>query len=83
MLADEESLSPKGYRILNRIQKIPTGIIKNMVNTFGNLQGILNATIGELDEVEGIGEVRAKMIKEGLKRIREQLVLGEGRRLFW
>lgn len=80
---EEESISPKGYRILNRIQKLPTVIIKNLVTTFGNLQGILKASIGQLDEVEGIGEVRAKMIKEGLKRIREQLVLGEGRRLYW
>lgn len=82
-LADDESLSPKGVRILNRIQKLPTVVIKNLVNTFGNLQGILKASIDQLDEVDGIGEVRAKIIREGLKRIREQLVLGEGRRLYW
>jgi len=80
---EDENISPKGYRILNRIQKIPTPIVKNLVVTFENLQGILKASIGQLDEVEGIGEVRAKMVKEGLKRIREQLVLGEGRRLYW
>lgn len=83
MLTEEESMAPKGYRVLNRIQKLPYGIIKNLVNTFDNLQGILKATINELDEVEGIGEVRAKMIKDGIKRIHEQIVLGEGRRLYW
>ena len=27
----------------------------------------------ELDEVEGIGETRAKIIKDGLKRMRDQI----------
>jgi len=31
------------------------------------------ATVEELDEVDGIGEMRARAIKEGLKRIKEQL----------
>jgi diadenylate cyclase len=33
------------------------------------------ATIEELDEVEGIGEVRARAIKDGLKRIQEQVFI--------
>lgn len=40
-----------------------------------NLQGILKASSEELDAVEGIGEIRARAIKEGLKRIREQLIV--------
>jgi diadenylate cyclase len=33
----------------------------------------LRASIDELDEVEGIGEIRARKVKVGLKRIQEQL----------
>ncbi|MDI3533735.1 MAG: diadenylate cyclase [Thermosediminibacterales bacterium] len=71
----EQPLMPKGYRILNKIPRLPLSVIENLVNEFKSLQKIMNATIEELDEVEGIGEVRARAIKEGLLRIREQVVL--------
>jgi diadenylate cyclase len=71
----DQSVSPRGYRILYKIPRLPWPVIKNLVETFGSLQRILNASIEELDEVEGIGEVRAKAIKEGLKRYRDQILL--------
>ncbi len=48
-------------------------IIENLITRFGELPEIITATVEELDEVEGIGEVRAKKIKEGFKLIRERL----------
>ncbi|MBP3953380.1 DNA integrity scanning diadenylate cyclase DisA [Bacillus suaedae] len=69
----EQSVTPRGYRILNRIPRLPAPIIKNLIEKYGNLTNIMFASIEELDEVEGIGESRAKMIKEGLNRIQEQL----------
>ena len=36
---------------------------------------IIDADINELDNVEGIGEARATAIKDGLKRIKEQISL--------
>lgn len=71
----DQSVSPRGYRILYKIPRLPWPVIKNLVETFGSLQRILNASIEELDDVEGIGEVRAKAIKEGLKRYRDQILL--------
>jgi diadenylate cyclase len=68
-------VSPRGYRILSKIPRLPYAVIENLVGRFGNLQAILNATIEELDEVEGIGEVRARAIMEGLSRLRQQLLL--------
>jgi diadenylate cyclase len=68
-------ISPRGYRILRKIPRLPTSVIDNLVNTFGGLQNVLKASIEELDEVEGIGEVRARTIKEGLRRLREQVLL--------
>ncbi|ANE46755.1 DNA integrity scanning protein DisA [Paenibacillus swuensis] len=68
----EEPIAPRGYRMLSKIPRLPTVIINNLVERFGILPHILMATIEELDEVDGIGEVRARTIKEGLKRIQEQ-----------
>lgn len=69
----EEPVSPRGHRVLAKIPRLPQVIASNLVGTFGYLPHIMMATIEELDEVDGIGEVRARAIKEGLKRIQEQL----------
>ncbi len=69
----EQAVSPRGYRILHRIPRIPPSIIENLIEKYGELTSIMFASINELDEVEGIGEARAKMIKDGLNRIQEQL----------
>jgi diadenylate cyclase len=42
---------------------------------FGSLAKIMRATIDDLDDVEGVGETRAKAIKEGLSRLAESSIL--------
>jgi Predicted nucleic-acid-binding protein (contains the HHH domain) len=71
----EEAVSPRGYRLLNKIPRLPLVIMNNLIERFGRLPHILMATIDELDEVDGIGEVRARAIKDGLKRIQEQMFI--------
>jgi diadenylate cyclase len=71
----EESVSPRGFRILSKIPRLPVPIISNLVKHFHSLPRIMMATIEELDEVDGIGEVRARAIKEGMKRIQEQVFI--------
>lgn len=71
----ETGMLAKGYRVLSMIPRLPFHIIPNLVQRFTNIRGILNATFEELDDVEGIGEVRARNIKEGLKVMREQYFL--------
>lgn len=68
-------VTTRGYRILGKIPRLPAPVIDNLVRVFGNLQRVLAASTEELDEVEGIGEVRARGIKEGLRRLREQVLL--------
>jgi diadenylate cyclase len=70
----DQHVSPRGYRILEKIPRLPLPVIDNLVKTFGTLRNTLVATIEELDEVEGIGEVRARSIKEGLNRYRDQVL---------
>lgn len=71
----EETVSPRGYRVLNKIPRLPSVIIHNLIERFEQLPHLMMATIEELDEVDGIGEVRARTIKEGLKRIQDQVLI--------
>jgi diadenylate cyclase len=71
----EEAVLPRGYRILHKIPRLPSNVIHKLVARFETLSRIMMATIEELDDVEGIGDVRARTIKEGLKRIQEQVFI--------
>jgi diadenylate cyclase len=65
----------RGYRILTKIPRLPMPVIENLIETFDTFQQVVAATINQLDDVEGIGEVRARAIKEGLHRLQEQVML--------
>ncbi len=71
---DEVAVYTKGYRILNKIPRMPSNIVENLVDSFKSFQHILAAGIEDLDEVEGIGEVRARTIKQSLRRMQEQFI---------
>ena len=71
---EEVAVYPRGYRILNKIPRMPSNIVTNLVKTFKSFQHILLADVDKLDEVEGIGEVRARTIKQSLRRMQEQFV---------
>ena len=68
-------VTPRGYRILAKIPRLPMPVVENLISTFQEFPDILAATTNELDDVEGIGEVRAKAIQDGLRRLREQVLL--------
>ncbi|KWX07759.1 DNA integrity scanning protein DisA [Hydrogenibacillus schlegelii] len=72
--ADEE-LHPRGYRLLMRIPRLPMAVVHNLVARFGRLSRIVRASLEALDEVEGIGEARARAIHKGLRRIEQQVLL--------
>ncbi|HST68750.1 MAG TPA: DNA integrity scanning diadenylate cyclase DisA [Solirubrobacterales bacterium] len=64
-------VSPRGFRILGRIPRLPRLVVQNIVREFRGLDEILAATDAELETVEGVGEIRAKDIREGLRRLQE------------
>ena len=64
-------VSPRGYRILGRIPRLPKLVVAQIVREFGGLDELLAATDAELEAVEGVGEIRAKDIREGLRRLQE------------
>lgn len=71
---DEVGVYTRGYRILNKIPRMPSNIVENLVEAYKSFQHILAADIESLDEVDGIGEVRAKTIKQSLRRMQEQFI---------
>jgi diadenylate cyclase len=64
-------VAPRGFRILGRIPRLPRIVVSQIVNEFGGLDELLAATDTELETVEGVGEIRAKDIREGLRRLQE------------
>jgi diadenylate cyclase len=64
-------VSPRGFRILGRVPRLPKLVVAQIVNEFGGLDELLAATDAELETVEGVGEIRAKDIREGLRRLQE------------
>jgi diadenylate cyclase len=64
-------ISPRGIRILGRIPRLPKLVVKRIIDEFGGLEELLAANDGELETVDGVGEIRAKDIREGLRRQQE------------
>ena len=68
-------VTPRGYRLLSKVPRIPANVIENVIKQFKDFNSIVNATIEELDKVEGIGEARATAIKNGIRKLNEQVSL--------
>ena len=71
----DAALQPRGFRLLHKIPRLPELVSDHVVDRFSNLQKIMRAGLADLTEVEGVGEVRAKAIKEGLSRLAETSIL--------
>ena len=69
------TLQPRGYRLLSKIPRLPDTVLVNIVERFGSLHKIMQATLEDLDEVDGVGASRARSILESLSRMAETSVL--------
>ena len=65
------TVAPRGYRALGRIQRLPRLVVQKVVQRFGDLDAIVNATEDELAAVDGVGAARAREIREGLRSLQE------------
>lgn len=72
----DHSVTPRGYRLLSHVPRLPETIVERVVAHFGTLPKIMRATIEDLEEVDGVGDVRARAIKDGLARLTESTILG-------
>jgi len=71
----DSALQPRGFRLLHKIPRLPEIVSDHVVARFSNLQKIMRAGLGDLTEVEGVGDARARAIKEGLSRLAETSIL--------
>jgi diadenylate cyclase len=71
----DAAVSPRGYRLLSKIPRLPGAIVDRLVDHFDNLQKLLAANLDDLMAVEGVGEGRARAVREGLSRLAESSIL--------
>jgi diadenylate cyclase len=71
----EAAVSPRGYRLLAKVPRLPRLVVDRLVEHFGGLQKLLAAGIDDLQLVEGVGETRARSVREGLSRLAESSIL--------
>ena len=74
---EEMFIKPRGYRQLERVPRLPRRVAESLIREFGSLEELLEATEEELDEVEGVGQARARTIQRGLERQRNLETTGE------
>jgi diadenylate cyclase len=67
----DHAVSPRGYRVLSHIPRLPENVIRRVVGDLGTLDTVVRASQRELEAVEGVGAVRAREIREGLRRLQE------------
>ena len=68
------AVAPRGYRLLAKVPRLPSPVVDRLVEHFGGLQQLLSAGIDDLQTVEGVGELRARSVREGLSRLAESSI---------
>lgn len=71
----EGAVSPRGYRLLTKVPRLPGAVIERLVDHFSGLQRLLGATVDDLQAVDGVGDARARSVREGLSRLAESSIL--------
>lgn len=61
-------VKPRGYRQLVRVPRLPRRVAERLIREFGSLEGLLEASEEDLDDVDGVGQARARAIHRSLER---------------
>ena len=64
-------VTARGYRALSGVPRLPRLVAQKVVNHFGDLESLLTASDSDLAAIEGVGDARAKEIREGIRRLQE------------
>ena len=67
----DQTVVARGYRTLVHIPRLPEPLVRRVVSNLGSLEAVVRASQRELESVEGVGTVRAREIREGLRRLQE------------
>jgi diadenylate cyclase len=68
-------IEPRGYRLLNRLPRFSDTIVDRVVGRFASFQQVMRASLADLEQVEGVGVAKARMLKDGLSRLAEASIL--------
>jgi len=71
----EQPISSRGYGLLSRVPRIPEAISERIIAHFKSLKDLLAASTDDLQAVEGVGDMRARSIRDGLSRIAESALM--------
>jgi diadenylate cyclase len=71
----DAAVSPRGFRLLAKVPRLPGTVVDRLVDHFGTLQRLLGATVEDLQAVDGVGDARARGVREGLSRLAEASIL--------
>ncbi len=69
------AVAPRGYRLLAKVPRLPSSVVERLVDHFDTLQKLLSAGVDDLQAVDGVGELRARSVREGLSRLAESSIL--------
>jgi diadenylate cyclase len=67
----DHAMQPRGFRVLSRIPRLPEAVVRKVVAELGTLDAVVRASQRDLEAVEGVGAVRAREIRDGLRRLQE------------
>jgi diadenylate cyclase len=71
----DAAVSPRGFRLLAKVPRLPAPVVDRLVEHFESLQRLLGATVEDLQAVDGVGDARARGVREGLSRLAEASIL--------
>jgi diadenylate cyclase len=65
----DDTAIPRGFRLLAKVGRLPDHVREELVAHFRGFDRLLNAGLGELEEVEGIGAARAAQLRTFFDRL--------------
>ena len=63
----DRMIQPRGVRALSLVPRLPWNVIKEITSHWENLADLSEASVEDLQQIEGIGPYRAKLIRETLE----------------
>ncbi len=70
-------VQPRGIRIISEIKRLPDNLMKGLIDKFKNLRNIMDASVEQLSEIQGMGRVRASLLHDRLKKFSEYYLFNE------
>jgi diadenylate cyclase len=71
----DEAVESRGLRLLGHLPRVSDVTIERIVERFTTLPRIMQASLGDLEEIGGVGGSKARAVKNGLARLVEASIL--------